>query len=160
MRAFGYAAGTALIKYSYFENYTLAGPPQPSVDWLPSLNSKPDRGNSERFTGVPTNRLIMRRGRSIKFLVSHKEGLIEEEVTVRLGSCVGESLSKNIAADVKFNMTGDCSHAYPTDVCVWDGVCGVWDCVLPLLYCVLSCSVAFFSSPPPPPPSPPPPPRK
>ena len=74
MKAYGYASGTALIKYSYYEDYTSAafGPPQPSVDWMRSINHKAH--HTHAYTGVPAHTILLRRGRPMRLAVVHPAG--------------------------------------------------------------------------------------
>ena len=90
MKAYGYAAGNAIVSYSYYEDYNQAGPVQPCVDFMYEVNRRDS--NTVLFRGVPDNVLLVRRDNSFQFLVSSPENsILATDVVVSIQSWVGKS---------------------------------------------------------------------
>ena len=96
MKAYGYASGSASIKYSYFEDYNGTGhrPPQPSVDWLKALTEKEHR--TDVFTPSPADTIVVRRGKPFRVAVIHPtRGFPSTDaVAVNITGCVGDDDAK------------------------------------------------------------------
>ena len=89
MKAYGYAAGNAIVTYSYYEDYALAGPVQPTVDFLYAVNRR-DCFTS-RFKNVPSDLLLVRRDAAFQFVVNSPEhGILHDNVRVHISGWVGE----------------------------------------------------------------------
>jgi hypothetical protein len=90
MKAYGYAAGSAIVSYSYYEDYDQGGPVQPCVDFMYAVNRRDSK--TDMFREIPDNVLIVRRDNGFQLLVSSPENsILAEEVTVTMRSWVGES---------------------------------------------------------------------
>ena len=89
MKAYGYAAGNAIVTYSYYEDYDLAGPVQPTVDFLYAVNRR-DCFTS-MFRNVPSDVLLVRRDAAFQFVVNSPEhGIVRDNVRVYISGWVGE----------------------------------------------------------------------
>eukprot|EP00946_MAST-07B_sp_MAST-7B-sp1_P005337 g5337.t1 len=90
MKAYGYAAGTAIVSYSYYEDYDRAGPIQPSVNWQFALNRRDHHTKMYTNSGLE-NTLLLRRDGEAMFLVDCpiKEGIKKENITVGISGWVG-----------------------------------------------------------------------
>jgi hypothetical protein len=91
MKAYGYAAGTAIVSYSYYEDYDRAGPVQPSVDWQYAVNRR-DHRTKLYATGLE-NMLLLRRDGDATLLVDcpTQEGILADNVTVTIAGWVGDN---------------------------------------------------------------------
>jgi hypothetical protein len=74
MKAYGYAAGSSHVAYSYYEDFSGAGPIQPSVDWLRSKTHRAHR--TDKYRDLPVNLLLVRRAGTFEFVVSHPAGVV------------------------------------------------------------------------------------
>eukprot|EP00619_Florenciella_sp_RCC1007_P003965 CAMPEP_0205920300 /NCGR_PEP_ID=MMETSP1325-20131115/10981_1 /ASSEMBLY_ACC=CAM_ASM_000708 /TAXON_ID=236786 /ORGANISM="Florenciella sp., Strain RCC1007" /LENGTH=1353 /DNA_ID=CAMNT_0053287977 /DNA_START=80 /DNA_END=4141 /DNA_ORIENTATION=- len=89
MKAYGYAAGDAAITYSYYEDYDSGVPIEPSVDFLISRNTA--KSNTEAFTDVPADTLIVRRSGTFEVLVAHPDGVLVSAVSASVSGKSGEA---------------------------------------------------------------------
>ena len=118
MRAFGYAAGQALVSYSYYEDFTQTGPIQPSIDWMIPVNRRDAK--TELFRQVPPSTLLVRRDNSFQFLVSSpSNGVAAANVSVRIESWVGPDFRYGTAATTSppsITTTTKTNAIYPDNV--------------------------------------------
>ena len=90
MKAFGYASGDAIITYSYYEDYDLAGKIQPNVDFMYEVNRRD--ANTLSYRNVPSNLLLIRRDSTFQFLINSPEyGIFSENVRIEIHGWVGEN---------------------------------------------------------------------
>lgn len=88
MNAFGYAAGEALVSYSYYEDWTSSGPIQPSVDWMIPVNHRDAR--TSVYENVPLATMLVRRDSSFQLLVSSpNSGVQTSDVQLQISGWVG-----------------------------------------------------------------------
>ncbi len=90
MKAFGYASGDAIITYSYYEDYSSAGPIQPNVDFMYEVNHRD--AFTLKYRNIPSNLLLVRRDSTFQFLISSPEyGVVAENVRIEISGWVGTS---------------------------------------------------------------------
>ena len=70
--------------------WNLAGPVQPSVDWLHGVNRRDH--NTQLYTGLSDGTLLVRRDQVLTFLVNcpTQDGVLTKDVTVHISGWVGE----------------------------------------------------------------------
>jgi hypothetical protein len=124
MKAFGYAAGSFEVEYEFYEVVPddEEPPMDPSVHWLAAKNNK--ISGTDKFSDVPEDTVIVRRGSSFEFMVFGGHGVTLES------SMVTPSLSAKVA-DSPDSFSGDPrdgasdfdvayhDEAYPADQIAW-----------------------------------------
>ena len=94
-----------LRRYSYYENWNLAGPVQPSVDWLHRVNRRNHKTNM--FTGVADSVLLSRRDGEITFVIScpTRDGVLAKHVSASISGWVGEQYRFSTAQSQSLDQT-------------------------------------------------------
>lgn len=109
MKAYGYAAGDAVVTYSYYEDFDVGTdasiPTTPGVDWLVSRNHENHHTNA--FLLVPNRTLIVRRGRPFTYVVS--SGALSSVLTVQT------SLGGGVVSDNSDDSLNTNDASYPSD---------------------------------------------
>jgi hypothetical protein len=84
MKAYGHAAGEAVVNYGCYEGYTdpNAPPTEPAVDWLAGDTTVDHK--TDVYKDVPSGTLIVRRGQSFSVVAGNAAGILAAHVTARV----------------------------------------------------------------------------
>ena len=83
MKAFGYEAGVAQIKYSYYEPTEGIDVHDPAVSFLESQNARAH--STTMYADKPKGTLIVRRAATVQAVARHPESIAASDVTAQIG---------------------------------------------------------------------------